>query len=79
MNKTETSEILRLRKELVHQRSLTTDLQEELEEKTNLYIKAISVSIQYHFYPKISLINKPKKQNFQSQYIIWIWIPFLSE
>ena len=44
MNRTETSEILRLRKELVHQRTLAADLQEELEEKTNLYIRAISVS-----------------------------------
>ena len=47
MNKTvggdASSEILRLRKELVHARTQIADLQEELEEKTNLYIKAISV------------------------------------
>jgi hypothetical protein len=41
----EGSEILRLRKELVHARTQITDLQEELEEKTNLYIKAINVSL----------------------------------
>lgn len=38
------SEVLRLRKELVHSKTQIADLQEELEEKTNLYIKAISVS-----------------------------------
>ena len=38
------SEVLRLRKELVHSKAQIGDLQEELEEKTNLYIKAISVS-----------------------------------
>lgn len=44
MNKTDASEVLRLRKELIHQRNVAADLQEELEEKTNLYIKAIAVS-----------------------------------
>ena len=37
-------EVLRLRKELVHAKTQITDLQEELEEKTRVYIKAISVS-----------------------------------
>lgn len=31
-------EILRLRKELVHAKTQITDLQEELQEKTTLYI-----------------------------------------
>ena len=45
MNKTEdSSEILRLRKELIHSRTQIADLQEELEEKTNLYMNAIRVS-----------------------------------
>jgi len=46
MNKTanETSEILRLRKELIHARTQIADLQEELEDKTNLYMNAIRVS-----------------------------------
>ena len=35
-------EVLRLRKELVHARAQIADLQEELEEKANLYIKAIA-------------------------------------
>ena len=38
-------EILRLRKELVHAKTQITDLQEELQEKTTLYIQAINVSI----------------------------------
>jgi hypothetical protein len=38
------SEVMRHRKELVHAKTQIQDLQEELEEKTNLYIKAISVS-----------------------------------
>ena len=37
-------EILRLRKELVHAKTQITDLQEELQEKTTLYIQAINVS-----------------------------------
>ena len=37
-------ELMRLRKELVQTKAQVADLQEELEEKTNLYIKAISVS-----------------------------------
>jgi hypothetical protein len=36
-------EILRLRKELVHAKTQITDLQEELQEKTTLYIQAINV------------------------------------
>ena len=49
MNKTanETSEILRLRKELIHARTQIADLQEELEDKTNLYMNAIRVSSLY--------------------------------
>lgn len=43
----EGSEILRLRKELVHARTQIADLQEELEEKANLYIKAIADRDQY--------------------------------
>jgi len=38
-------EILRLRKELVHAKTQITDLQEELQEKTTLYIQAINVSL----------------------------------
>jgi hypothetical protein len=40
-------EIMRLRKELVHSRAQIADLQEELEEKANLYIKAIADRDQY--------------------------------
>jgi len=40
-------EILRLRKELVHAKSQITDLQEELQEKTTLYIQAINDRDQY--------------------------------
>ena len=36
--------MLRIRKELVQTRSKVTDLQEELEEKTSLYLNAIKVS-----------------------------------
>lgn len=42
--KADASEVLRLRKELTHARNHAADLQEELEEKNNLYIKAIQVS-----------------------------------
>ena len=38
------SEVLKLKKELGHARAQIQDLQDELTEKTNLYIKAISVS-----------------------------------
>ena len=41
----ETSEILRLRKELVHQRTQLADLREELEDKNTMYIKILAVSI----------------------------------
>ena len=36
------SEIMRMRKELVHTKTTLQDLQEELEEKTQLYIKAVA-------------------------------------
>ena len=38
------SEVLRLRKELHHTKQQVMEHQEELEEKTNMYIKAIAVS-----------------------------------
>ena len=38
------TEIQRLRKELVHSRSKITDLQDELDEKLNMYLNAIKVS-----------------------------------
>jgi hypothetical protein len=41
----DSGELMRLRKELVQTKAQVADLQEELEEKTNLYIKAISVSM----------------------------------
>ena len=37
------SEIQRLRKELVHAKTQICDLQEDLEEKTKLYVMSISV------------------------------------
>ena len=40
----EASDVLKLKKELGHARAQIQDLQDELTEKTNLYIKAISVS-----------------------------------
>jgi hypothetical protein len=39
----EASDVLKLKKELGHARAQIQDLQDELTEKTNLYIKAISV------------------------------------
>jgi hypothetical protein len=39
------AEVLRLRKELIQNKSSLTDLQEELDEKTNLYLDAIKVSL----------------------------------
>ncbi len=47
----EGSEVLKLKKELGHARAQIQDLQDELTEKTNLYIKAISVSLNYPFIP----------------------------
>ena len=47
----EGSEVLKLKKELGHARAQIQDLQDELTEKTNLYIKAISVSLIYPFIP----------------------------
>lgn len=38
------NDILKLRKELIQARSTIADLQEELEEKTSLYLNAIKVS-----------------------------------
>ena len=37
--------MIRLRKELIQTRSKVTDLQDELEEKTSLYLNAIKVSV----------------------------------
>ena len=39
------SDMIRLRKELIQTRSKVTDLQDELEEKTSLYLNAIKVSV----------------------------------
>ena len=39
------TDMLRMRKELIQQRSKVTDLQDELEEKTSLYLNAIKVTI----------------------------------
>ena len=62
MNKTsDSSEILRLRKELVHARTQIADLQEEIEEKTNLYVKAISVSL--NFQTKRKILNPINNQS----------------
>lgn len=47
------SEIERYKKELIHAREQIADLQEELEEKANLYIKAIHV----RFYQLFELAN----------------------
>jgi hypothetical protein len=38
------TELLRLRKELIQAKTQISDLQEELEEKTNQYLNAIKVS-----------------------------------
>ena len=43
-NAQQATDMLRIRKELVQTRSKVTDLQEELEEKTSLYLNAIKVS-----------------------------------
>jgi len=37
--------MLRIRKELIQSRSKVADLQDELEEKTSLYLNAIKVSV----------------------------------
>jgi hypothetical protein len=45
MSKTlDSGEILRLRKELIHARTQVADLQEEMQEKMNLYMNAVRVS-----------------------------------
>ena len=41
--------MIRLRKELIQTRSKVTDLQDELEEKTSLYLNAIKVSFESRF------------------------------
>jgi hypothetical protein len=41
-------EVLRLRKEMVQMKAALTDLQEELDEKTNLYLDAIKVSFNHN-------------------------------
>ena len=41
--------MLRMRKELIQSRSKVNDMQDELEEKTTLYLKAIKVCT--HFLP----------------------------
>ena len=40
--------MLRIRKELIQSRSKVADLQDELEEKTSLYLNAIKVSLVFH-------------------------------
>ena len=50
MNHIESSEVARLRKELVHSRNTVADLRDELEEKTNLYHTMLGVSRHSGYY-----------------------------
>jgi len=73
------TDMLRIRKELIQSRSKVGDLQEELEEKTSLYLNAIKVRVLLFNPSDLAQCSLYLRHNGQFEFILFTrWLPFVA-